>query len=647
MRNFMEKEKSMTKQETEEMMKQLEKVFSIVRILDVEGLETANSLNKGKMPDHPCQCYSFWNRDTRCENCISARVLADKKQRTKIEFIDSDMYQVISRYIEIDNVPHIIEMINCLDSDTLIDSDGRKELIGKIAGYDKEIYLDVLTGAYNRKYYEDNVKMSTRVSGIAMLDIDDFKLYNDTFGHMAGDVALETVVGVIKEEIRKIDLIIRYGGDEFLIVMPGIEENSFVKKIRYIREKIDNTKVPGYPELKLSVSIGGVVSDGRPIQYAIDKADKLMYKAKIRKNMVVTENDINEGNNNTSEVKRFKILIIDDSEKNRGELTEMLKREFDVINASDAKQGIEMINKYGEDIVLLLLEVKICGMSGFEVLTYMKHSRITENIPVIMISDEKSESFIRRAYDLGAVDYIGRPFDFQTVYTRVLNTIKLYAKQRRLEKLVARNMVEKEKNNRMLIGVLEQVIEYRNGESGIHVSHIKILTEMLLDKLMQKTDKYNLSWSQRMMIITSSALHDIGKVGIEEKIINKTEKLTEEESNEMKMHTLIGAGMIENLDEYKDEELMQIAYGICRGHHERYDGKGYPDGLKGDDIPIGAQVVALADEYDRLVMGRPNKKSVSHEQAVNMIKDRECGKFNPILVECFLEISDEIKARLQ
>lgn len=647
MRNVMEKEKSMTKQETEEMMKQLEKVFSIVRILDVEGLETANSLNKGKMPDHPCQCYSFWNRDTRCENCISARVLADKKQRTKIEFIDSDMYQVISRYIEIDNVPHIIEMINCLDSDTLIDSDGRKELIGKIAGYDKEIYLDVLTGAYNRKYYEDNVKMSTRVSGIAMLDIDDFKLYNDTFGHMAGDVALETVVGVIKEEIRKIDLIIRYGGDEFLIVMPGIEENSFVKKIRYIREKIDNTKVSGYPELKLSVSIGGVVSDGRPIEYAIDKADKLMYKAKIRKNMVVTENDINEDNNNTSEVKRFKILIIDDSEKNRGELTEMLEREFDVINASDAKQGIEMINKYGEDIALLLLEVKICRMSGFEVLTYMKHSGLTENIPVIMISDEKSESFIRRAYDLGAVDYIGRPFDFQTVYTRVLNTIKLYAKQRRLEKLVARNMVEKEKNNRMLIGMLEQVIEYRNGESGIHVSHIKILTEMLLDKLMQKTDKYNLSWSQRMMIITASALHDIGKVGIEEKIINKTEKLTEEESNEMKMHTLIGAGMIENLDEYKDEELMQIAYGICRGHHERYDGKGYPDGLKGDDIPIGAQVVALADEYDRLVMGRPNKKSVSHEQAVNMIKDRECRQFNPILVECFLEISDEIKARLQ
>ena len=203
-------DESMTKQETKEMMEQLEKVFSIVRILDVEGFETANSLRKKKMPDNPCQCYSFWNRDKRCENCISARVLADKKQRTKIEFINSDMYQVISKYIEIDNVPHIMEMINCLDSDVLIDQDGRKEIIKKIAGIDEEIYIDVLTGAYNRKYYEENIKMKTRVSGIAMLDLDDFKLYNDTFGHMAGDVALETVVSVIKKEIRKTDLVMNF-----------------------------------------------------------------------------------------------------------------------------------------------------------------------------------------------------------------------------------------------------------------------------------------------------------------------------------------------------------------------------------------------------------------------------------------------------
>lgn len=253
-----------------------------------------------------------------------------------------------------------------------------------------------------------HLKMTTRVSGIAMLDLDDFKLYNDTFGHMAGDVALKTVVSVIKKEIRKTDLIIRYGGDEFLIVMPGIEENTFVKKIKHIRETIDNTKVPGYPKLKLSVSIGGVISGGQPIEKAVEKADKLMYKAKIKKNMVVTENEKNVIGNNVSDVNRFKILIIDDSESDCDELTEMLGGEFDMLNGSNAEQGIDMLNKYGEDIALVLLDLKMCGMSGFEVLTYMKQKSLSENVPVIMISDEKSASFIRKAYELGVIDYISR-----------------------------------------------------------------------------------------------------------------------------------------------------------------------------------------------------------------------------------------------
>ena len=240
------------------------------------------------------------------------------------------------------------------------------------------------------------------------LDLDDFKLYNDTFGHMAGDVALKTVVSVIKKEIRKTDLIIRYGGDEFLIVMPGIEENTFVKKIKHIRETIDNTKVPGYPKLKLSVSIGGVISGGQPIEKAVEKADKLMYKAKIKKNMVVTENEKNVIGNNVSDVNRFKILIIDDSESDCDELTEMLVGEFDMLNGSNAEQGIDMLNKYGEDIALVLLDLKMCGMSGFEVLTYMKQKSLSENVPVIMISDEKSASFIRKAYELGVIDYISR-----------------------------------------------------------------------------------------------------------------------------------------------------------------------------------------------------------------------------------------------
>ena len=277
-------DESMTKQETKEMMEQLEKVFSIVRILDVEGFETANSLRKKKMPDNPCQCYSFWNRDKRCENCISARVLADKKQRTKIEFINSDMYQVISKYIEIDNVPHIMEMINCLDSDALIDQDGRKEIIKKIAGIDKEIYIDVLTGAYNRKYYEENIKMTTGVSGIAMLDLDDFKLYNDTFGHMAGDVALETVVSVIKKEIRKTDLIIRYGGDEFIALLTNVTKDEVEEIIASVQNEAKRYNEFS-KQIHLDFAYGYDLSTSYQeanLKVLLNQADKNMYDCKTR-----------------------------------------------------------------------------------------------------------------------------------------------------------------------------------------------------------------------------------------------------------------------------------------------------------------------------------------------------------------------------
>ena len=277
-------DESMTKQETKEMMEQLEKVFSTVRILDVEGFETANSLRKKKMPDNPCQCYSFWNRDKRCENCISARVLADKKQRTKIEFINSDMYQVISKYIEIDNVPHIMEMINCLDSDALIDQDGRKEIIKKIAGIDEEIYIDVLTGAYNRKYYEENIKMTTGVSGIAMLDLDDFKLYNDTFGHMAGDVALKTVVSVIKKEIRKTDLIIRYGGDEFIALLTNVTKDEVEEIITSVQNEAKRYNEFS-KQIHLDFAYGYDLSTSYQeanLKVLLNQADKNMYDCKTR-----------------------------------------------------------------------------------------------------------------------------------------------------------------------------------------------------------------------------------------------------------------------------------------------------------------------------------------------------------------------------
>ena len=243
--------------------------------------------------------------------------------------------------------------------------------------------------------------------------------------------------------------------------------------------------------------------------------------------------------------------------------------------------------------------------------------------------------------------FLRRPFDAKIVYQRVLNMIKLYAKQRRLIRLVTRQIYEKERNNRMLIGILSQIVEFRNGESGRHVIHINLITQLLLEQLVKKTGKYQLSWEDRFLIATASALHDIGKIGIDERILNKPGKLTKEEFEIMKAHTLIGAQMLDNLDMYRNEKLLKLAYEICRWHHERYDGKGYPDGLVGEEIPISAQVVSLADVYDALVSERVYKKAFSHEKALEMIRNGECGTFNPLLLQCMTEAQDKLKTMME
>ena len=285
-------------------------------------------------------------------------------------------------------------------------------------------------------------------------------------------------------------------------------------------------------------------------------------------------------------------------------------------------------------------------MDGFEILMYMNRNHWIEDVPVIMISSEESENYIRKAFKFGVSDYISRPFDSKVVYQRVFNTIKLYAKQRRLISMVSDQMHEKEKNNQMMVEALSQIMEFRNGESGLHVVHINTLTRLLLERLVENTDAYNLTPDDCYLISTASAFHDIGKVGIDESILNKPGKLTKEEFETMKEHTLIGASMLDKLEHYKDEKMIKIAYQICRWHHERYDGKGYPDGLTGEQIPIAAQVVSVADVYDALVSKRVYKDAYSHEQAMKMILNGECGAFNPLLMEVLVEIQDKIKEEM-
>ena len=371
-----------------------------------------------------------------------------------------------------------------------------------------------------------------------------------------------------------------------------------------------------------------------------------MYQAKNDKNKVVMGREEHGLNSGGKDVHKQKILVVDDSEMNREILITMLEDDFDIIVAENGMVCLELLMQYGKAISAVLLDIVMPVIDGFEVLTYMNRNRWIEDIPVIMISREESDACIRRAFQLGVADYISRPFDNHVVRQRVFNTIKLYAKQRRLTALVSDQIHEKEKNNQMMIEILSQIVEFRNGESGLHVLHIKVLTEMLLEEILKKTDRYRLTPELCQMIFIASSFHDIGKIGIDEKILNKPGRLTVEEFNEMKKHTLIGASMLSKMERYKEEPLIHIAYQICRWHHERYDGSGYPDGLVGDEIPISAQIVSLADVYDALISERAYKKGFTHERAIEMILGGECGIFNPILIECFMEIEQKIKQKM-
>lgn len=556
--------KNYTKEEAAAFVKSLRQVSEFVRILSKDEIEGKHPLTADFKQSY---CYRALKKDSACENCISKIVLENKSDSTKIEFINGQCYQFFARYIIVEGVECSIETAVKINEKVLVDSIGYKELVEKYSATYASMYTAPLTGVYNRAYYEKVEKNVNTPAGIAVIDIDDFKLCNDIYGHKAGDVALQTVTQIIRNNIRSNNKIIRIGGDEILLILDGIQEESFERKLERIRSQVRMARVKGYNKLQLSISIGAVVSMTETREVSVTKADRLMYIAKSSKNRVVSEWNENKqitSSLNERDDNKPLVLVVDDSDMNRFLLSQILLDDYNVIEACDGVEATQIIQDHFKELSIVLLDIVMPRMDGFGVLEFMNANDLIQDLPVIMISSMDEDSAIRRCYELGISDYVRRPFSADVVGKRVYNIVRLYQRQRNLQREIREQVEEREKNSRVVTSIISHVVENRNGESGPHVIHVEQITEIILNRLTELTDMYKLSKEDKKQISLASALHDIGKIGIDEKILNKPGKLTEEEYEIMKTHTTIGAIMIHQVQMEEDDTLIQFAYEICR-----------------------------------------------------------------------------------
>ena len=629
---------SLTMQDVDELMKAYRTLYQVVRLITPADLQM---LTDEDCPTPTADCFFCHKNGQKCLQCVSVAAAECGRVQSKLEFANGSIYQVMAQPVTIGGELHVIEMLRPTDENFLSSFSSRLEMQKKLAESTSKLYTDALTGAYSRRYYEECLRdLHVDGLGVAIMDVDNFKLYNDLYGHNLGDAVLRTLVQTIHDTLRKEDRLIRYGGDEFLLILPRLNQSALSGYLRRLRKKIGVTDTPGNLNSRLSVSIGGVIANDETVQEALVRADRLLMLAKQKKDRVLTEQDLTD---EQLQPEKPTVLIVDDSRINREILSYMLDGTFHVLEAADGESCINAIQTNGTRISLCLLDIIMPGKDGFDVLAYLNDTHLIEEIPVIIITGDDSAESVQRAFDLGVTDYIRRPFDGAVVCRRALNTVKLYAKQRQLANLLTEQMLEKETDFRTIINILSHVVEFRNVESGPHVLRISRLTQILLEELIRMTDRFGLSPSDISVISKASMLHDIGKIGIDKAILNKPGMLSAEEYEIMKTHTVIGADILNQMKDYQDLPLVRVASQICRWHHERWDGGGYPDGLAGDDIPLASQVVSLADVYDALVSERVYKKSYPHEVAMQMILKGECGSFNPLLLDCLVKAEAKIK----
>lgn len=630
-----------TQKEAEELVANLSKVFSVVRLLKAHEVAGQQPINNEK---HTCYCFDIWGRSSRCQKCSSFNTLHDKIDRTKVEYLKDRPYQVFSIYLNVEGEDCVLEVLKDF---TIMNSDPEdlKRLSETLLHVNEKLYQDPLTNTLNRAYFEEKKNSIFESAGVVFADIDDFKNLNDTYGHEFGDVVLKEVSKVLKGSVRSDDFVIRVGGDEFILILSNINHDILSLKLDYLLRRVSELILPEHPNVKISLTIGAAISNNRKLQDVVNIADQLMLEGKKYKNIAFTE--WNHHAKESLDVKRSNkpyVLIVDDSDANREMLKAMLEDEYAILEATDGIEATKIVNDYRQRLVLILLDLEMPNMNGFSFLKHFQNSHLFDDVPVVIISADVAAGVIANSYSLGAVDYISRPFNMQIVKQRVHNIIKLYTKQRQFKKEISQQINNPDVSTEILAIVLRDLVNYHNHESSNHIVHIQEITGILLDELSLESKAYQFTEVERKNIITASNLHDVGKLGISDTILKDPNVLTAEEREIYKTHTLIGAKMIASLELYQNEPLMKYAYNICRWHHEKYDGTGYPDHLAGDAIPIEAQIVSLAIVLNSLVMGNPKAPGMAPQEAIHYIQTEKAKRFNPLLLSCLVARKDEIES---
>lgn len=511
---------------------------------------------------------------------------------------------------------------------------------------------DLLTGLFNRGTFEKKVdadldRQKNGMCAMLLMDVDNLKIINDVYGHQTGDLAINLVASQLMNICKKGALLSRTGGDEFCIYIPSAESQ---EQLQMLAEQmigvVQQIELPDFTEVRISASVGTVFLHRTDSTFDVlySRADVALFQAKQNgRNRTELYSSVLAQREQFSQ----SVLLVSRAGSQQRDIRRVFENRFNIIEADSDAGAIQMIEEMQDKLVIVLTELYAHEIDGFVILDYMRRMDYIKTVPVVFMAAEYIEDVYKNAYSHGVIDIVTEPIDLYSLSSRLNNIIDLYQHKNNLEVMTRKQTEKIQRQNEKIIDSLGTVVEFRDMESGAHIQRVKTFTRLLAKQVMQDCPEYELTAHKIQCITEASPLHDVGKIAISDTILLKPGKLTPEEFEIMKTHTTKGWDIIMRLLDEDEPEYVMYCSSIAKYHHEKYDGKGYPEGLFEDDIPICAQIVSVADVYDALVSRRCYKNAFGYETAFGMIVNGECGMFNPKLIKCLHKVRSQFEEQAE